>query len=77
MRNTNFFDKAVAQIVSDAGNYYVVGFRPGALDGKFHKIAVKVKRPGLDVRADGGYVAVSGRNIIGPRIPGKPSGSVM
>jgi VWFA-related protein len=57
-RNTNIFDKAIAQIAADAGNYYVLGYRPTAMfDGKFHRISVKVKRPGLVVRARRGYVA--------------------
>src|SRR6185295_225329 len=38
---------------------YVVGYRPAALDGKFHKISVKVKRTGVAVRARKGYVATA------------------
>jgi VWFA-related protein len=58
VRNTNIFDKAIAQIAADASNYYVLGYRPVMVpDGKFHKISVKVKRPGVVVRARRGYVA--------------------
>jgi VWFA-related protein len=51
--------RAVREIVRDNGSYYVLGFYPNPLDrdGKFHGIDVKVKRPGLRVRARYGYVA--------------------
>ena len=60
VRNQNYFDKAVAQIVSDASTYYVLGYRPAkAPDGKYRSIAVKAKRPGVLVRARRGYVATA------------------
>lgn len=61
IRNTNLFDKAIARIADDVNNYYVLGYRPlGPADGKFHRIAVKVRRPGVSVRARRGYVATPG-----------------
>ena len=61
VRNTNIFDQAVQRIVDDASNYYVLGYRPEAApDGKFHKITVKLKRPGLSFRARRGYIATPG-----------------
>jgi len=61
VRNTNVFDQAVQRIVDDASNYYVLGYRPEAApDGKFHKITVKLKRPGLSFRARRGYIATPG-----------------
>lgn len=58
VRNTNIFDQAIAGIVDDASSYYVLGYRPEALpDGKFHRISVKVNRPGITSRARRGYVA--------------------
>ncbi|HEY2907357.1 MAG TPA: VWA domain-containing protein [Vicinamibacterales bacterium] len=58
VRNTNNFSRAVSTIAEDAGTYYVLGYRPSrALDGKFHRVSVKVKRSGVDVRARRGYVA--------------------
>jgi VWFA-related protein len=73
VRNTNIFDQAIARIAADAGNYYILGYRPtAALDGKFHKISVKVKRPGLLVRARRGYLAsprpvlVDSRPVVDP-----------
>jgi VWFA-related protein len=59
VRNTNIFDAAVARIAADAGTYYVLGYRPAKTpDGRFRRIAVKVTRPGVAVRARRGYVAV-------------------
>ena len=36
---------------------YVLGFTPETLDGKVHKLEVKVKRPGMTARARKSYVA--------------------
>jgi VWFA-related protein len=57
--NTNGFDKGLTDIVSDASAYYLLGYTPSRQedDGKFHKISVKVKRPGVDVLARKGYWA--------------------
>ena len=58
VRNQNYFDKAVAQIIAEASTYYVLGYRPSrAPDGKYRSISVKVKRPGVLIRARRGYVA--------------------
>jgi len=58
IRNTNQFDRAVAQIADDAGNYYVLGYLPPSpADGKFHRIRVKVRRPGVNLRSRRGYTA--------------------
>ncbi len=51
--------RAVREILIENGRYYLLGFYPKPLvnDGKFHDIEVKVKRPGLTVRARAGYNA--------------------
>jgi VWFA-related protein len=60
VRNTNIFDQAIAQIAAEAGTYYIIGYRSDVKpDGKFHKVAVKVNRPGLTVRARRGFVATA------------------
>jgi VWFA-related protein len=56
-------DPAVAmrEVVKNASAFYLLGYASAKnpADGKFHKIAVKVKRPGVDVRARTGYYAPS------------------
>lgn len=60
VRNQNYFEPAVAQIVSDASTYYVLAYRPQKTpDGKFRSIAVKVRRPGVLIRARRGYIATA------------------
>ena len=51
--------RAVREILTENGSYYLLGFYPKPLvnDGKFHEIEVTVKRPGLTVRARKGYNA--------------------
>lgn len=51
--------RAVREILIENGSYYLLGFYPKPLvnDGKFHDIEVKVRRPGLTVRARKGYSA--------------------
>lgn len=50
---------AVDQIVTENGSFYTLGFYPEPMirDGKYHRIEVTVKRPGLRVRARDRYLA--------------------
>ena len=68
--NTNNFDTAFDRIVRDSSSYYVLAYYPPSekRDGKFHKIDVQVKRPGVTVRARRGYAAPRGA-APGPELP--------
>ena len=56
--NTNDLGGAMKRIVDDLSNYYLLGYySTGKLDGRFHSISVRVKRPGVQVRARRGYLA--------------------
>lgn len=50
---------AVERILVENSNYYMIAYYPESAprDGKFHRIEVKVKRPGLTVNARPGYTA--------------------
>jgi len=47
----------LTQVSTELHRQYVLGFTASVLDGKMHKLDVRVKRPGLDVRARKNYVA--------------------
>jgi VWFA-related protein len=56
---TNNLTEMYQAIVRDTSTYYVLGYTPSIehRDGKFHDIRVRVKGPGLTVRARKGYFA--------------------
>ena len=56
--DTNDLARGLRRIVDDLSSYYLLGYYSGGkLDGKFHSISVRVKRPGIQVRARRGYLA--------------------
>jgi VWFA-related protein len=61
--NRNDYNDAFSRVVKDNSAYYVLGYYPSndRRDGRFRKIEVKVKRPGLEVRSRRGYTAPRGK----------------
>ncbi|MBI3401466.1 MAG: VWA domain-containing protein [Acidobacteria bacterium] len=60
MVNSNDLARGFKRIVDDLSSYYLMGFYSnGRLDGKFHALTVRVKRPGISVRARRGYLAAT------------------
>ena len=61
--NQNTLGSAFERIVDANSRYYVLGYYPPATarDGRFHRIEVRVKRPGLRVSARRGYGSPRGR----------------
>jgi VWFA-related protein len=55
----NNLERGVRRIVDDLTSYYLLGYYSTnpKLDGRFRSIKVRVKRPGVDVRARRGYKA--------------------
>jgi VWFA-related protein len=48
------------RVVDDLSSYYLLAYySTGRLDGRFHSIRVRVKRPGVQIRARNGYRAAS------------------
>ena len=63
--NKNDLAAGMRQILRDQSAYYLLGYNSSKapVDGKFHEIKVKVKRPGLDIRARKGYVAFNSEDL--------------
>jgi VWFA-related protein len=54
------------RVVDDLSSYYLLGYySSGKLDGKFHAISVRVKRPGVQVRARRGFLAATAGDARG------------
>jgi hypothetical protein len=72
--DTNDFTTGVRRIVDDMASYYLLGYYStnAKLDGRFRKIKVRVKRPGVAVRARNGYLAPTEAEVAPP--PPAPAG---
>jgi hypothetical protein len=68
MLNTNDLNKGFNRIADDMSSYYLLGYNASNanLDGRFRSITVKVKQPGVAVRARKGYRAPSRDDIAKP-----------
>ncbi|AMY08071.1 VWFA-related Acidobacterial domain protein [Luteitalea pratensis] len=64
--NTNDLDGGAARIVRDLSSYYLLGYYSAneQLDGKWRTIKVRVKRPGVEVRARKGYRALRREDML-------------
>jgi VWFA-related protein len=62
--DTNKLGEGLQRVVADLSSYYLLGYYSTAkLDGKFHAITVRVKRPGVQVRARRGYLAATAAEV--------------
>jgi Ca-activated chloride channel family protein len=57
------------RVAQELRSQYLLGFTPAALDGKLHKLEVRVNRPGVTTRARKSYVAAPDRTTTSD--PGK------
>ena len=58
IRSTNDLLGGIERIADESATYYLLGYQPEkASDGNWHKLEVKVMRPGMKVRARQGYQA--------------------
>ena len=67
--NSNDLDKGLRRIAGDLTSYYLLGYYStnAKLDGRFRRLEVKVKRPGVDIRARRGYRAPSVEEVAAAR----------
>ena len=68
--NSNNFGPAFDRIVRENSAYYILGFYStnDKRDGKYRRLNVRVKRPGVEVRARDGYLAPTGRPPAPPSV---------
>jgi VWFA-related protein len=58
--DSNDLGGGLRRVADDLSSYYLLGYYSSSkLDGKFHSISVRVKRPGVSVRARRGYLAAT------------------
>ena len=71
--NRNDIATGMKQITRDSSAYYLIGYNSiqAPTDGKFHEIKVKVKRPGVQVRARRGYWALNREEVARATAPAK------
>jgi len=76
--NTNTPEKALRQVVREASAFYLLGYvsTRNPQDGKFHKIGVKVKKSGIDVRARRGYWAPAATELEKARAEAAASSAI-
>lgn len=75
--NTNATDKALERVVQDTGAYYLLGYYSTntKLDGRFRRLSVRVKRPGLEVRSRPGYLAPTEAELASTRVEALMNGA--
>jgi VWFA-related protein len=74
--DTNYIEKALKRIADDLSSYYLFGYYSTnqKLDGKYRSITVRVKRPGVRVRARRGYRARTPEQVVAAAT--SPAGTV-
>jgi VWFA-related protein len=82
--DNNDLDRGLKRIVDDLTSYYLIGYNStnAKMDGRYRQIRVRVKRPGVDVRARKGYRAATPAELSGSRrapdaTPGATSSSAV
>lgn len=77
VQNSNDLDAGFKRIANDLSSYYLLGYLStnAKLDGRYHNIKVRVKRPGVDVRARRGYRSPTEAEVTNARKAANPPGS--
>ncbi len=73
--NTNDFLQGLQKVAKEMNEYYNLGYTPPTrrMTAAYHKINVKVDRPGVVVRYRTGYYDVKGPDLL----KGKPEGKAL
>ena len=59
LRKTDELTSTFTRVAQELHSQYVLGFTPQVLDGKVHKLEVRLKKPGMAARARKSYLASS------------------
>jgi Ca-activated chloride channel homolog len=59
LKKTDELGPTFTRVAQELHSQYVLGFSPQVLDGKVHKLDVKLKKPGMTARARKSYVAAT------------------
>jgi Ca-activated chloride channel family protein len=59
LKRTSDLGETFTRVAQELHSQYVLGFSPEALDGKIHKLDVRVKKAGMNAQARKTYVATS------------------
>jgi hypothetical protein len=73
--NSNDIERGLERVVADLSSYYLMSYYSSnpSLDGKYRQITVRVKRPGVEVRARKGYRAASAEEMTSTVAPAAPT----
>jgi Ca-activated chloride channel family protein len=67
LEKTSDLAPTFTQVAYELHSQYVMGFTPTLLDSKVHKLAVKMKQPGMTARARRSYVAAPDKFTVSER----------
>jgi Ca-activated chloride channel family protein len=67
LKKTDELGATFTRVAQEIHSQYLLGFSPSLLDGKVHKLEVRVKKPGMTARARKTYVATSMTTTEGSR----------
>ena len=57
LQKTADLSPTFTRVAQELRSQYLIGFTPAALDGKVHKLDVRISKPGMTVRARRSYLA--------------------
>jgi Ca-activated chloride channel homolog len=64
LKKTSELAPAFTKIAQELHSQYVIGFTPTLLDNRVHKLAVKMKQPGMTARARRSYTAAADKATV-------------
>jgi VWFA-related protein len=67
LQKTSELASTFTRVAQELHSQYVLGFAPAELDGRIHKLAVRLKQPGMTARARRSYIAAPDKFSVGER----------